>query len=227
MSEFISDLSQHLSCDLQILGIKDRPSDENKEKADVVGEYFCEMHRWLDDYFGGLRSCDDWEKFYVHLAGEVVKNANAGKKKVDKIDLKQVIMPPVRDLFQACRLMYQSLGMLRNAIPDGQHRMAAMLELLTGWKVGVEPRRIPVMGFVRGDHHGMVQGDGEDDLKVKFDAILKTIVGMGSKNNQAGTVTVRILRPGDNQNMEEIGEKYSKIREESQSLHEPRNLIDV
>jgi hypothetical protein len=105
--------------------------------------------------------------------------------------------------------------------------MAAMLELLTGWKVGVEPRRIPVMGFVRGDHHGMVQGDGEDDLKVKFDAILKTIVGMGSKNNQAGTVTVRILRPGDNQNMEEIGEKYSKIREESQSLHEPRNLIDV
>jgi len=216
-----------LSCDLQILGIKDRPSDENKEKADVVGEYFCEMHHWLDDYFGGLRSCDDWEKFYVHLAGLVVKNANVRKKKVDKIDVKQVIIPPVRDLFQACRLMYQSLGMLRNAIPDGQHRMAAMLELLTGWKVGVEPRRIPVMRFVRGDHHGMVQGDGEDDLKVKFDAILKTIVGMGSKNEQAGTVTVRILRPGDNQNMEEIGEKYSKIREESQSLHEPRNLIDV
>ena len=136
--------------DLKILGIKDRPSDENKEKADIVAEYFCEMNCWLDTYFGGLTSCDDWEKFYVHLVRLVAKRANVHKKEEDKIDVDKVIMPEVRDLFQACRLMYQSLGTLRNAIPDWQHRMAAMVELLTGWKIGVEPRRIPVRGFVRG-----------------------------------------------------------------------------
>lgn len=197
------------------------PSDEKKPEAVLVAEYFYNLDSWLDTYFGGLKDPGDWELLFVHLVRIVVELANDDQTDAEQIDQDQIIMPKLRNIFQACRLMYQAIGGLRTAVPDGQHRVAAMIELLSGWKITVEPRNIPPKVFAEGDHSGLAKGN-RDIMKKKnttkdFNEILNTL---------AGKVTIRILRP-ETADLEKKGEEYSLVREQSQSKHKPRGFVDV
>jgi hypothetical protein len=142
-----------------------------------------------------------------------VKIANEGKTaEEDEIDVNRVIMPRVTDLRQACRLMYHAISSLRIAICDGQHRMAAMLELLTGWTIKIESSKIPPKAFVR-----VVDDEKERKARDEFEPVM---LQLGEK------VTVRIFFP-ETDDLEAEGQKYSLIREVSQSHHKRRGLVDV
>jgi hypothetical protein len=191
--------------------------DESKKEAEIVGEYFFRLNLWLDAYFEGLRTIDKWELFYVHLVGIVVKIANAqSTDQGDQIDANNVVMPRVNDIFQACRLMYQAIGSLRIALSDGQHRMAAILNLLSRWTIKIESRKFPPKAFVR-------ELDSTDEVTARlyFKTLLENLA-----DNLAGRVMVRILAPNTHF-LEEDGVGYSLERERSQSHHKKRGLLDA
>lgn len=200
------------------------PCDASKPEALLVAEYFDRLNSWLGAYFGGLQSTENWEWFYVHLVRIVVGIANAGNSAEDsEIDMNQVIMPKVNDPFQACRLMYQAIGRLRNAVSDGQHRMAAIVQILSGWTIKIESSKIPPKAFVRGGEQSalvaVMSDNPTDDMEARnyFTTIL---------NKLAGRVMVRILRPGTSE-LDFKGEEYSFVREVSQSKHKARVTVDV
>jgi hypothetical protein len=210
----------------QILGTNLLPRDQNKPGAVLVAEYFHQLDSWLDAYFDGLKSLRNWQFFYVHLVRILVNEANEGRADEGKIDVNQILVPRVTDIFQACRLMYQAIGRLRTAVPDGQHRMAALVEFLSGWKITVEARNIPPRAFLKGDHCGIapdcqnsfVDASKEMETMEKFEGILKTL---------AGKVVVRVMLPQSIENLEVRSEQYSAIRERSQAKRKPRVLVDV
>lgn len=204
---------------------------EKKHEAILVAEYFHQLDSWLDTYFGGLRHIDDWESLFIHLAHIVANMANSdGRDDGEKVDVKFLVMPKPWNIFQATRLMYQAIGRLRTGVPDGQHRMAAMIELLCGWKITVDPSMIPAKTFAPGDHSGLANELGTTVMggqevpnfhmtRVR-DALGKILHCLKRK------VTVRVIRPHTAE-LESQGEEYSQIREQSQSQHKPRGLVDA
>jgi hypothetical protein len=203
----------------QVFGFPTSHSQREIEKsthpAVLVASYLENLDCWLDAYFDGLKTVDSWQRFYVHLVRKLVFLTSGGLKKEDCIDANLIVMPRVRDIFHVCRLLYQAIGKLRIAVPDGQHRMAAMIELLSGWQITVESRKIPPKAFVREEQY-LQEEDAEITLS-KFERTLKTL---------CGKVMVRVLTPETNA-LESESEVYSHIREISQSKHKPRVLADV
>jgi hypothetical protein len=198
----------------QLLRHKMEKEDESKMEAEIVGEYFSRLNLWLDAYFEGLRTIDKWELFYVHLVCIVVKIASArSTHQDDPIDVNNVVMPRVNDLFQACRLMFQAIGSLRIAISDGQHRMAVIMNLLSGLTIKFVSSDNPPQAFVKVEDH-------TDDVKARVD-FTKLLTKLAS-----GRVTVRILQTNTSQ-LEVDGIAYSLVREVSQSHHQARGLRDM
>jgi hypothetical protein len=198
---------------------------EKKNDPSTVAEYFADLDFWLDTNFNGLKKIRDWEKLYVQLVHTLVISANKKYPKATiQIDPKYVVMPTKKYIFQACRLMYQAIGKLRTAIPDGQHRVASIIKLFTGWEIRVQPRKIPPFLFVKGYHHGITETEpgskemdtNEDSLAAKFDEVLKTLE----------KVNVRVLRPCTGE-LEVQSQAYSDIRMKSQAKHQARILPDV
>lgn len=179
-------------------------------KAVMVGDYLQQLNFWLDRYFGKLEQMEDWRRFYIHLVGVLVNMANAQRtEETEKIDLNKIIMPKDNDLFQVCRLLYQAIVPLRTAIPDGQHRVAAMVELMGGWKIRVDTRQIPPRSFTK-ELTTTVQAG-------QFDKLLETL---------SHKVIARVMVPSG-EHLEKESANYSRIRELSQSMHKKRALFDM
>lgn len=173
----------------------------------MVAEYFYQLNSWLNANFGGLKKISDWELLYIRLVKILVA---LRPQEMEMIDVNKIIMPIHNDIFQACRLMYQAIVPLRTGFADGQHRVAAMVELLGGWKIKVDITQTPPRSFAR--------DASWSDQTHDFDKLLQTL--------SSDKVLVRIVET-DETNLEIKGVEYSQMREKSQSLHKPRVLVDV
>ena len=199
-------------------------SDKSRGALVLLAEYYHSMDCWLETNFEGLQSIDSWKKFYVHLTRELVDYANEQKGRKIEIQKENIVMPENLELFKACRLMWQAQVRLRNGIPDGQHRVAAMMDLLEGWTLTVDPTTIPPRTFVpricsRGerivpDQNKFQYPNGTSELN----KLLQTM---------RGTAIACVMHVERTMLLEKESIKYSILREVSQSQHKPRVFMDM
>jgi hypothetical protein len=201
---------------LQILGIELSQADMTSKSLTVLtAEYYLKVDKWLEAYFDDLQTPESWEKLYVHLVrilGDMA-NEDQGLRNTDKdaIAVGNIHVPNVNDILQVCRLLFQAMGSLRNAIVDGQHRMCAMVEMFCDMTIAILPRSIPPRQFDRGGSLHEIDRNGG-----QYRNILQAMA--------SSKVTVRVLVP-DNLKKDSI--KYSNVRENSQAKKKPRVLADV
>jgi hypothetical protein len=180
----------------------------------ATANYYNDLTTWLNFHFDGLNSVDSLERFYIHLVDLVSDNANQHYKKGGKnieVDWKQVVMPGPTEIFKVCRLLWQALVPIRNGVPDGQHRIAAMMKLLENWSITIHPTTTPPKTFVEDEKN-------YPNLNEKLDDILFTL---------QGKAMTRVIFPDRIGQMEEESQKYSLMREVSQSRHKPRMFKDM
>jgi hypothetical protein len=196
--------------------------DQNQDILPVFAEYFNTLNTWLDKNFNGLKTMFNWEQLYAHLVREVVKVANKTEGRVEKIDVDNIAFPSVTDTIHVCRLLFQALVNVRIGVADGQHRICAMLNLLSGWSITVHTKQVPPKTFEHGDHFGLVNYEPRPkrfiDAENQINQILST---MSTK------VMVRTVLAETNESLEKWSVGYSQVREESQAKHKPRVLVDV
>jgi len=199
---------------------------EVKEQATVtiLADYYHFLDLWVDTYFDGLKSVDGWEKFYVHLVRILVPLRNEQEKTRLKIKVNNIVMPEVTELFKSCRLLWQATVEMRNGIPDGQHRVAAMIDLLEGWTITLDATATPLKKFVPRERSGSLSvatglvSCNYPNTRDELDRVLEILHG------KAMTRVVFIDR---NQKLEENSITYSRMREVSQSQHKPRVFMDT
>jgi hypothetical protein len=205
-----------LICSFQMTNTKMTKRDTEKPFTTVMATYFSVYSRFLDTSFNGLETTHDWEKFYVYL---VKKSIRMTKMVTDKrntdIDWKKIVFPNVPDLFQVCRLLFQANVDVRIGIIDGQHRICAMMQLLTGWSIEIQANSIPPKVFKRQPH----LKQSMETERNEFDQLLSTMTST--------LVSVRTLVAESTREMEDYAVAYSKAREDSQSKKKPRVLMDV
>jgi len=158
-------------------------------------------------------------RFYMFLVETLSIMANAHYRKLKKqteVDWTKVVMPASTDVFKVCRLMWQAIVGIRNGIPDGQHRIAAMMKVLENWSITVDPTKTPPRTFVE-DKKSLTEKKWEQ-LDEEVDSILQTL---------QGRATTRVIFPTMLANMEQESMQYSLMREMSQSLHKPRMFKDM
>ena len=134
-------------------------------------------------------------------------------KEKNQVDWRHVVMPSEKDIFKACRLLWHAISRIRNGIPDGQHRIAAMMKVLENWSVTVDPTKTPPKTFVEVKtplHQGK-------DMEGYYDTVLKTL---------KGRATTCLIFPTIDK-MEQESMQYSLMREVSQSHHKPRMFKDM
>ena len=188
---------------------------------ELTAEFFQFFDEWLTKYFGGLTSVDQWEQFYIHLVGKVSnlrlsdRSVAEGHHVITEIDTDNVLVPKVPDIFNLCRLMYHALTGLRIALPDGQHRIAAIVRLLTGYEIVFNGTEHPPRSFRWGITFIdlMLEVPGEDQSSI-----------LAKLSIQA---TVRIIVPTRTADFETECERYSRVRTISQAKAKPRVLSDV
>jgi len=210
---------------VQVLGvtIKDEAKWSDRSLLQLTAEYYQFFDCWLTDYFGGLQNPLDWDRFYIYLVGKAAEMINQENPGLPEVDVKQVLVPPLTDICRCCRLLYNALGRLRNAITDGQHRTTSMVELLTGFNIRFNSRKDPSRWFGQEDSHGGVFDMRPNrplprDQKENFRKVLGKL---------SGKVTVRVMMPSSIDKFEEESMKYSKMRATSVSETKPRVLCDV
>ena len=199
------------------------PENDKRSILALLAEYYHLMDCWLDDNFDGLKSVDNWEMFYIHLVQRIVKmmndKANKAKSKF-QINADDIVMPGVTELFKACRLLWQATSSLQNGIPDGQHRVTTMMELLEGWTIKLDPTKTPLKEFVprsRSVETGQNTSNypnNRDELNV----VLETL---------RGKAITRVIMVKTKYSFEEESIEYSMMREKSQSQHKPRLFKDT
>jgi len=175
--------------------------------------YYDNVNTWMNTHFDGLKNANRLEMFYMFLVQKVSAEHNKKVARNNQVDWKEVVMPGHTDIFKVCRLMWQALIPFRNGIPDGQHRIAAMMKLLENWSIAVNPTASPPKTFVEDEGN-------YTNLNDKLDEILATL----SINGKAMT---RVIFPSRIDKLEETSEKYSVMRENSQSRHRPRTFKDM
>jgi hypothetical protein len=199
-------------------------ADKNRGALALLAEYYHLMDCWLETNFEGLHSVDSWKKLYVHLTRELVDYANEQKGRKIEIQKDNIVMPENLELFKACRLMWQARVLLRNGIPDGQHRVAAMMDLLEGWTITVDPTTIPPRTFVprtcsRGER--MVPDQNKFQYPNGTSELNKLLQTM------RGTAIARVMHVERTMLLEKESIKYSMLCEVSQSQHKPRVFMDM
>jgi hypothetical protein len=220
----------------QVFGVtvEDNGTWEQRPLNELAAEYYQFFDDWLTDHFGGLNSVIQWEKFYIYLADKLVSFSGPSEKfgpKATRINVDQVLVPTVPEIFNVCRLFYQALGGLRNAVPDGQHRMAAMVGLLFGYKIVTDGGHLPPRFFSHDkSHFGLFTetiGDDTEELQYGLgnDDHRKLMSSVLAKFSQKATV--RVVVPKLSSEFEMVSERFSRVRTESQSLHKPRVLNDL
>jgi hypothetical protein len=200
------------------------PNDKMKHMAHLIAEYFDKLESWLNQ-FDQLVMPAAWEDLYATLVDKLsyITNSESGSSR-PFIHVDQVLMPTTAaDIFKLCRLLFQALVPLWIAVPDGQHRIAAMVELLAGWTIAIKPLGIPPKGFEPSDHHGLVSPERSNwsthvGIRDDFKELLKKM---------SGKVTARVMVPTSVEMFEHQCIEYSRFRDESQSRHKPRVLVDV
>lgn len=215
------------SSSLQLFGTKLSKDDLNADVHMLFAEYLNALKLWIDTHFDGLQTMENWKLFYIYLAQEVCGWANmkaTAEKRIDKrIDMDLIAFPKCADIIHVCRLLFQTLVNLRVGIADGQHRICAMMNLLSGWSIRVNTTTVPPKTFQRGDHFGIVdfQKDREDQDQEAEENINKILPTMCTK------VNVRTVLSLNTAMFESFSEKYSQVREQSQEKKKPRVLVDV
>jgi hypothetical protein len=193
--------------------------DLDKSDEELVSRYYFELDAWLHDKFNGLKTVDDWKDLYVKLVHRVATLANKNRSAEDLIDPKLVILPLTTDLFQASRLLFQALGTVRNAIPDGQHRIAAMVNVLTGYMVSIDTNEDPPKMFLRKkflEHRALMQTENGETATIFCEMLRDCAI----------KIQIKILAP-TTYHLEAVSQTYSTMREHSQSSHKPRILADA
>lgn len=193
---------------------------KDQDVGAVFASYLDQFDRWLEvNNCNDLRRTSDWETLYIILAKMTVEKCNLQRDEDKKINFRNIAIPRMNVLFQWCRLLYQGLVPLRIGVIDGQHRMCAIIKLLTRWSAIVVEKEIPPRKFELDDEKLVVDKRGEWLERRKFDTVLEAIT--------AAKPTVRILVAETDLDIEEDAQCYSRERERSQSLKKQRNLVDV
>jgi hypothetical protein len=216
-----------ISLSPQLFGTSLSKEDLNADVHMLFAEYLNTLRLWIDTHFNGLQTMENWKKFYIYLAQEVCGTANmkaVGERRNDKkIDSDYIAFPKNTDIIHVCRLLFQTLVNLRVGMADGQHRICAMMNLLSGWSVTVNTKTVPPKTFQHGDHFGIVDynktaGERDEEVAEKINLILPI---MYTK------VSVRTVLCDDTATFESFSVKYSQVRLDSQAKHKPRVLVDV
>jgi hypothetical protein len=185
---------------------------DERDVDTAFAAYLAIFHDWLNQNFNGLKTYYGWQMFYLFLVNMTVEMINGEETdEAKKLNWENVVVPRWEDLCQWCRLLYQGIVPLRIAVIDGQHRMCAVLKILSGFHVILDQTAIPPKRF---DHFGSPY-DGEKAFGKAWSEITKTIP------------TVRTLVAKDSRKMEEYAKEYSIDLETSQTSKKQRNLVDV
>jgi hypothetical protein len=201
---------------------------KEKSIAEFTAEYLHMLQDWVDDHFEGLKTPQDWSKFYFVLVEVLSEKANmelqsrmpqeankaSKSKKSDRITSGKVLIPPrLQDVLQVCRLLYQAIGNLRIGICDGQHRMGAMLGALFNWEITAN---YPV---------------SDDKPPCTFQRVEAASIPSEDLNGilscLSEKVMVRVFAPESIEKFEEDSVAYSLARERSQRAHKPRVLVNL
>lgn len=194
--------------------------DKCQDVGAVTAAYLDKFDEWLEvNHCNSLKKRSDWERFYVILAEMTVQKGNKTKGEEEKIDINSVAIPRPTELFQWCRLLYQGLVPLRIGVIDGQHRMCAIINLLTGWSVHLVEKQIPPKEF-RLDSDKFVFAKRDEEAEKNY---LKTV--LNAMTVAKPTVRVIVAQPAFG--IEYEARQYSRDRDRSQSLKKQRNLVDV
>lgn len=202
---------------------------DDRPLTEITAEYYQYFDKWITTYFGGLKSVTQWEKLYLHLAQKVVElkplrnSEDEVEKETEQIDLDSVLVPSAPCIFNVCRLFLHALGGLRNAVPDGQHRIAGMVRLLFGNEIVWDGRMKPPRSFsYEKTHCGYLRwrrfAPGEESDRARISSVLAKI---------SEEATVRIFVPTKINDFETDSEGYSLVRTDSQAKTKPRVLSDV
>jgi hypothetical protein len=135
------------------------------------------------------------------------------------------------DIFNVCRLLFQALGGLRNAVPDGQHRLAGMVRVLFGFEIVTESREQPPRSFrYEETHFGIFTGSSEEGLEEVDNGPSQndsTTLMSAVLSKLSNTAVVRIVVPTVTSRFEIESERFSRVRTESLSHVKPRVLSDA
>jgi hypothetical protein len=76
----------------------------------LTAEYLHSLYHWLGTTFEGLKTAKSWEMFYVRLVQVVEAMANAENNNPnEKVEANAILVPPLPDLLQVCKLMYHAI----------------------------------------------------------------------------------------------------------------------
>ena len=109
---------------------------------------------------------------------------------------------------------------MRIGVPDGQHRVTTMMELLEGWTINLDPTKTPLKEFVprsRSVETGQNTSNYPNN-RDELNMVLETL---------RGKAITRVIVVTRKYSFEEESIKYSMMREKSQSQHKPRLFMDT
>jgi hypothetical protein len=192
----------------------------------LTAEFYEFVREWLDKFFGGLKRKQDWYKFYGFLVLKVDKRLIKSKSTIDiyggkvdripQVNVENIMVPKDEDICNVCRLFFQAICKFRNAIPDGQHRMTALVHLLSGYGIKIDSQIIPDAFFVHDETHaGLFSEGGPSD---PLSLLLR-------KTNM--TCTARIIVPNLFKTFEQVCQSYSLQRTDSHGKTRQRLIQDV
>lgn len=208
----------------KMLGICLAEKDDDSDVQFLFAQYFKALDAWIDKNFEGLTTMENWLHFYRFLAKEVCHRFNIAARqegRTDTIDIFKIVFPSYTDTIKVCRLLFQSIVNLRVGLADGQHRICAIMNLLSGWSISVQTKTIPPKTFEQGDHFGILNYTKKKCDEAFSERLDQLLPAMNTKAN------VRIVVPETTTELESWCVKYSHIRERSQAKHKPRVLVDV
>lgn len=202
------------------------PKDRVRETSltALTAEWFQFLENWLDKFFESLHSYGEWTRFYCFLAIKMKEQmkllSRFGELEVDKI-----LVPPAGSICNVCRLLFQAICPIRIAVPDGQHRLVALLHLLTGHAIAKDSNKTPPRFFIHDPRHGGLFGSEVDfpfrnelDKRKRLTDLLSSV---------CSPATIRVLVPTETGDFEKGCERFSMGRIESQNHTKPRYLRDV
>ena len=151
--------------------------------------------------------------FYVVLVRVVATLANMDNNNPnEQIEANEILVPPLPDLLQLCKLMYHAISNLRFGICDGQHRMGAILHALFDWQImTIYPvaEDQPLTTFAKCGR--VLQSD-------KLGPVLLSL---------SAEVMVWVILPPSVTDWVSTSVSYSLGREDSQRSHKPWVLVNL
>lgn len=104
---------------------------DNVESEDTVAAFLLitGVSNLLKGCFNNLKSYHDWKHFFLFLL-RAVHQTNVTKLNFSETQASS-LLPSPGDIVGVCRLLFHSLVSVRLCIADGQHRVQAMISVLT------------------------------------------------------------------------------------------------